>query len=159
MPAWRVLEDSTRRVVMEEPNSSSPPRAHHSIAKICSGFHRRASLLHAFMVHRDKSPNSSQNLFFSPWSQFPMTTVFFLHRDAMPGCQEMGFCEKQNFHRSWTCPQQMETVQVLMVSKVYIQCESIFQPLKEATMKTTSQTEKLSFFWISKQSEEGITFS
>lgn len=52
--------------VVEEPKSSSRPRAHHSITKICSSFQRRASLLHDFKVHRNKSPNSSQYLFFSP---------------------------------------------------------------------------------------------
>lgn len=120
MPPWRDLDNSPCRLVVEESNSRSPPRAHHPTAKLCSGFQRRTSVLPAFMVQRDKSPDSSQDLFFSPWSQSPMTTVFFLHRDTMPGCQEMDFCEKQNFHRSWTCPQQMERVQVLMVSKVYI---------------------------------------
>lgn len=123
MPAWTVLEDSPCRCVVEESNSRSPPRAHHPKQPSSALVSREGQACCLPSWYRETSPLRAHKTCFSLHDHsFPWQPCFFSIGTPKPGCEEMDLCEKQNFHRSCTYPQQMEMVQMLMLSKVYTMC-------------------------------------
>lgn len=146
------LQRCSGRVQQQKSSKSSPP--HGQALLWFPEKDKRAACLHG----TETSPLTAHKTCFSLHDHsFPWQPCFSIGTLCL-AAKRWIFVRNRIFTEAGPVPNRWKWFRYLQCPK-YTQCESVFPPLKKATMKTTLQTEKLSFFWISKQSKEGITFS